>query len=107
MNTNEVPAPVLSFLRTQGLDLSQVIEVDFEDMASVGLDGFYCGLIVTQDPYFWRWGVELDETRSKVISVEEWRDVTSEYPISERLPGTGKSFGFMCIDVLHELNATQ
>ena len=106
-NTNEVPTPVLSFLKAQGLDLSQAIDVDFEDMASVGLGGFYSGLMVTQDHHFWRWEVELDETRSNVVSVEEWCDVTCEYPISEHLPGTGMSFGSMCIDVLRELNATQ
>ena len=106
-NIDKVPTPVISFLRSKGVDLSEAIDVDFEDMSAMGLDGFFSGLVVTPSWSFWRWEVELNDERSELASVEEWRDVTSEYPISEHLPGVGKSFGFLCLDVLREVNATQ
>ena len=106
-NIDKVPTPVISFLRSKRVDLSEAIDVDFEDLSSVGLKGFFSGLVVTPSRNFWRWEVELNDEGSELVSVEEWRDVTSRHPISEHLPGVGKSFGFLCLDVLHEVNSTQ
>jgi hypothetical protein len=106
-NIDKVPAPVLSFLSSQRVDLSEAIDVDFEDMSVLGLSGLYRGLLITPSGSFWRREVELNDARSELASVEEWRDVTSEHPISEHLPDVGKSFGFLCLDVLREINATQ
>jgi hypothetical protein len=37
--------------------------------------------------------------------VENWRKVTSTTPISAYQPGTGKSFGWLALDVLREMRA--
>lgn len=103
----EVLRPIREFLTSRGIDLATAIDVDFEDLGMVGLDGLYSGLIVTEAGRFWRWELALNDARSAVESVEEWSEVTSEYPLSEHMPGTGKSFASMCLAVLAELNATQ
>jgi hypothetical protein len=106
-NLSEVPLPIVEFLTSGGIDLTTAVDVDFEDMTMLGLDGMYRGLIVTAEGHFWRWELALNNARSAIDSVEEWRDVTTEYPVSEHLPGTGVSYGFMCLAVLAKLNATQ
>lgn len=35
--------------------------------------------------------------------VEDWREVTAKTPVSAHQPGTGKSFGWLALDVLREV----
>jgi hypothetical protein len=101
---DEIPSPIREFLASRGINLHTAIDVCYTDMTSLGLDGIYSGLIITSDGRFWRWELALDENRSAIEAVEKWCDVTSKYPVSEHVRGTGKSYAFMCLTVLRQLN---
>jgi len=103
-HAHEVPAAVLAYLRAKGIDLREAIEVDFEDLAALGMPDCYRGLVVTPQARFLRWELELDAAGVSVPASEVWRDCSPEYPISAHLPGTGRSFGFLCMEVLEELS---
>lgn len=102
---HEIPQPIRVFWESHSIDLRKAIDFEYEDLSAIGLDGHYGGLLVTSDKCFWRWEIVLDETREKIVAIEEWHDVTGEQVLSARMPGTGKGRGSMCLEILAQLNA--
>lgn len=102
---SEVPWPIREFLVAHEIDLASDVDVDFEDMSSLGLEGVYRGLVVKADAQFWRWELSLDESRTSIESIGAWDDVTGQHVPNEHAPGIGKNFAFLCLEVLAKLNA--
>lgn len=104
---HEIPQAIRAFWEAHSIDVSKAVDFEYENLGAIGLTGHYCGLLVTADQCFWRWELELDESRNQVVSIEEWRDVTSEQVLSAHMPGTGKSRGLMCLEILKQLHSSQ
>lgn len=61
----------------------------------------YQGCWLTREREFFRFSVLNPFDRVQPPIVEEWREVTQETTISAHVPGTGKSFGWLALDVLN------
>lgn len=101
---SEIPLPIRALLVSRGIDLSSAVDVDFEDMGTLGLQGTYRGLVVTADAHFWRWELTLDDSRTSIECIHEWVDVTHQHLPTEHAPGIGKNYAFMCLAALARLN---
>jgi len=62
----------------------------------------YYGMWLTLERQFFRFSVVISRDTGE-FELEEWRDVTAETIVNEHVPGTGKSFGFLALEVLREL----
>jgi hypothetical protein len=60
----------------------------------------YEGCWLTRDREFFRFSVLVPFDGIDPPVVEEWREVTAETDINQHVPGTGKSFGWLALDVL-------
>ena len=61
----------------------------------------YSGLLLTNNEVFIDFEFELDKNEKKIEHIETFRSV--ELEVSAHLKGTGKSFGCLCLEVLHEI----
>jgi hypothetical protein len=75
--------------------------VDIADQEGVVFRG--CWLTGTEE--FFDFSVLVPWQKGEPPVVENWREVTSETPVSAHQPGTGKSFGWLALDVLREARA--
>lgn len=64
----------------------------------------YLGTWLTLEGRFFQFSVLVSRTDAE-LEIEEWQDVTARTTVNAHLPGTGKSFGFLALEVLRESNA--
>lgn len=60
------------------------------------------GTWLTRSKAFWNFEVVVSRKTNQVISLEAFVEVTVSMLLSARSPGTGKSFGYLAIEVLDE-----
>jgi hypothetical protein len=65
----------------------------------------YRGCWLTAAEEFFDFSVLVPRRNDEPPVVENWREVTSTTPTSAYQPGTGKSFGWLALDVLREMRA--
>jgi hypothetical protein len=65
----------------------------------------YQGCWLTDAEEFFDFSVLVPWRNEEPPVVENWREVTSTTPTSEYQAGTGKSFGWLALDVLREMQA--
>lgn len=63
------------------------------------------GCWLTTQSQFFSFEVMVPRRDEEQISVERWEDVTARTAISGHLPGRGKSFGYLALEVLEEMAA--
>jgi hypothetical protein len=61
------------------------------------------GIWLTSDERFIDFEVEIARGSQRILSVDRWEEKTKETTVSLHQRGTGKSFGFLALDVLHQL----
>jgi hypothetical protein len=61
------------------------------------------GLWLTKDHRFFQFSILLPRGNEAAIEIEVWREVTAEMPINAHQPGTGKSFAYIALKVLDEI----
>src|SRR5690349_14743699 len=94
---------VIHTLRAHSLDPRKGILVECKDFLDQG-GHVYAGCWLTGDREFFRFAVLIPFNRADPPVVEEWREVTAEIVVNAHVPGTGKSFGWLALDVqTHEL----
>ena len=74
------------------------LDIDFPGMPPL------FGLLLTQDERFISFEIDTDPDHRLVVSVEMWKDVTSEQNLSFRNRGAGAGYGALAVKVLRELN---
>lgn len=89
---------VIHALRAHSLDPGKGILVEYADTPDQGGYVHY-GCWLTDDRKFFTFAVLIPFNRSAPPDVEEWREVTEEIVINAHMPGTGKSFGWLALDV--------
>ena len=60
------------------------------------------GLWLTESQQFWEFAVVVSSGAHAKATVERYENVTPSVVISAHQPGTGKSFGFLALEVLNE-----
>ncbi len=62
----------------------------------------WIGRWLTADARFLHFEVMRSRQSGRVIDVETWEDITASLPVTERSPGTGKSFAYLALEALRE-----
>ncbi len=62
----------------------------------------FCGIWLTEDREFWRFAVLASRSAGELLDIEEFSNITAAISTSGNLPGIGKSFGTVAIEVLSE-----
>jgi len=65
------------------------------------------GYWLSEDKRFFRFEVMVSRSQAVTANVELWQDASESVLVSAHQPGTGKSFGWLALDVLRELNEDQ
>ncbi len=77
--------------------------VTHTDMSGYEHTDCHGGLVVTGDGALFEYEVTLTDDGARVEESECHR-VDEKYAVAEHLPGKGKSYGWLCMEVLQELN---
>ncbi|MES3004424.1 MAG: hypothetical protein V4787_27280 [Pseudomonadota bacterium] len=86
-------------LENRGLSSSEGILVEFSEIPEQ--NGSFCkGIWLSDSRRFWHFEIVVPRGGPSAVSVEVFRDVTSEISVDAHIPGIGKSFGFLAIEVL-------
>lgn len=93
-------SPLLSI---SGLDAAKGIVAKLETVPEQG-GTYVSGIWVTPEHEFFRF--EAFEGENSAPDPEPLEDITSSVVVSNHLPGTGKSFGALAIEVLNEVRAS-
>lgn len=86
-----------------GLDPSEGILVKFSSMPDQGGECAYATWLTSAGSFFEIKAMIAYGTH-KLLEIETLMDVSSEVKISEHLPGVGKSFGALALEVLNEIS---
>ena len=63
------------------------------------------GTWLTNHLQFIDYEIYLDPKDEYLVEIDIWKNVTDQVEINPRNPGTGKSVGWLSIEVLEEMNA--
>ena len=90
-----------SLLLARGLDPGDGILVELSQIPGQGGDHFY-GVWLTSTKRFWRFEIQTPLDGGELV-VDVFEDATSEIVVSDHVPGTGRSFGALAIELLDEV----
>ena len=96
-----------ALLATYGFDANIGILVELKSVPDQGCWVHY-GMWLTESHRFLRFTAdekygERPLTGSGLLGVHQLEDITETIPTAARVPGTGKSFGCVALDVMHQL----
>lgn len=103
IENRDLPQALISYFEQHGLNTYQSLLVERSCLPCGGWDEAYTGKWITQDEKFYSYDIIFDKRKSRIVSVDLWQNVTDDIEISNHKPGTGKTFGSLCIELLHEL----
>jgi hypothetical protein len=92
---------LLSELTERGLDPTKGILAQLKYLPDQAGD-LYTGYWLSEDRRFYRFEVLVAREPRLSVKVEQWRDATPDLIVKARQLGTGKSFGFIALEVLDE-----
>jgi hypothetical protein len=86
-------------LKSQGQNPKQgvLVRIGYVD-EQMGVEAF--GIWLSSSEKFWEFSVTLSRQTGAVLSIESFDDATPKISVSEKLPGTGRSFGSLALQVL-------
>ena len=97
-----VPTPLRKALEVKGIDIETSIFLDYEqDFPGLSTDE---GTILTQDKEFFRFEIDLNKDRTKLIDFYLWENITTTVEVKKNKTGTGSTSGYLSLKVLSELN---
>jgi len=97
-----IPKPLRQVFEKKGIDFSSLIILDYEkDVFGGSTDE---GIFLTVDKVFYEFDADLNADETELIELYVLRDVSHRYEINEHQKGIGKTYGFMALEVLNELN---
>jgi hypothetical protein len=94
---------LIELLQAQSMPVERGVLVSIADVPEQSGQQ-YSGTWLTREGRFFQFDVLVPQTNAE-LEIEGWEDVTAQTIVSEHLPGTGKSFGFLALEVLRELQA--
>ena len=65
------------------------------------------GIILTKEGKFIEFDMDLNKERTELIELYIWKDITQRYEINAKKKGIGKTYGYLAMEVLKELNQSE
>ncbi len=102
---NNIPLPLIQIFEENNIDRNTSIFIEYEqDYPGTSADW---GKVLTSGGKFFEFDMDLNSERSELIQLNVFTDITDQYDISDHKKGIGKSFGFIALEVLNELNSEE
>ncbi len=98
------PVSIRRFFEGSGIHPEKDILVDYGEPVPY-LEENYVGVWVTTERRFISFEIKLGMCTLEIVSVVRWQDVTELLDISAHKRGTCKTYWWLCLEVLAELNA--
>ena len=98
------PESIRRFFEGSGIHPEKDILVDYGEPDPY-LEDNYVGVWITGQHRFISFEIKLGVSTLEIVSVVRWQDVTELLDISAHKRGTGKTYWWLCLEVLAELNA--
>lgn len=99
---NGIPKGLAEILGSKRINLKTCILLEYsQDFPGCSIDE---GIIVTEDEKFFEFELDLTKDRQHVIDFWAWKDLTMETEVTEHKRGTGKTWGYLALEVLQEMN---
>lgn len=67
---------------------------------------FFMGIWLTHQKKFWEFEVTASRSTRELLCLERFEDITAKTEVNAHLPGIGKSFGYLALQVQHELRGS-
>lgn len=99
-----LPNALIECFEGKGIDIETSILLWHDTMPFGGPTEAYRGGWLTQEKRFYEYEIYLDPEDKYVTEIDVWEDITDKVEINERKAGTGKTSGWLSIEVLNELN---
>ncbi len=97
-----LPRGLSDYLSLKGIDIDRAILVDYEqDFPGANTDE---GIVLTEEGEFYEFEIDLDASRGKLVTESAWVNITDRVDVNRSEPGSGASWGFLCMKVLREMN---
>jgi len=99
---NGVPEPLKRVFAENGIEIEKSIILEYEqDFPGISTDE---GMILTEEGKFYEFDADLNNDRTELIELYSFVDVSDRIEIEDHKKGIGKSYGFIAMEVLNELN---
>lgn len=100
------PDSIRKFFEGSGIRPEKDILVDYrEPVPYLEEQESYEGVWVTTERRFISFEIRLGISTQEIVSIIRWQDVTELLDVTAHKRGTGKTYWWLCLEVLEELNA--
>ena len=96
----ELPTPIEEFLNLKGINRKNSLLVEYHG-GPARYQMSYSGVLITNEENFIGFEFDLDVRETNIEHIEKFGSI--EINSSARVKGTGKSFGYLSKEVLHEI----
>lgn len=103
--SRNLPEALIKFFEENGIDTNLSILTWHDTMSFGGSTEAYRGEWLTQDKQFYSYEITLDPNDEFIDDVLQWENITDEVDLNQHSKGIGKTSGWLCIEVLNELNS--
>jgi hypothetical protein len=97
---NRLPEPIESMIANSGITRESAVLVE-EHSGPECCAHSYSGCFLTMKNEFWSYEVDLNHQETEIEYLEQWLKIDVE--VNQHQKGTGKSFGYLCTEVLSEI----
>ena len=99
---NGVPEPLMKVITEYGIEIEKSLILEYEqDYPGLSTDE---GMILTEEAKFYEFVADLNSDRTELIELYSFVDVSDRFEIEAHKKGIGKTYGFIAMEVLKELN---
>lgn len=99
------PDSIRRFFEGSGIRPETDILVDFDEPSPYTEEQeTYEGVWVTANRSFISFEIQLGKSTEEIVHVIRWQDITTSLAICAHKRGTGKTYWWLCLEVLEELN---
>ncbi|WP_160128641.1 hypothetical protein [Kordia antarctica] len=99
---NGIPQPLRQIFLEKGVDIDKSIIIEYEqNFHGISTDE---GIILTPHAEFFKFDVDLNSDKTELIELYSLTNISVKFEINEHKKGIGKTYGFLAMKVLRELN---
>ena len=101
---NGIPYPLEQLFLAKGIHIDTSILLNYgQDSLGVSTDE---GMVLTADAFFYKFDADLNPNRTALIELYSFVDVSDKFEINKHKKGIGKTYGYLAMEVLKELNCS-
>ncbi|MBY6192136.1 hypothetical protein KUV22_17070 [Microbulbifer agarilyticus] len=100
-DTEIFPDAIRCWLKSNNFSKDNSILVEF-GQGPICCDSTFSGTLLNEELEFWEFEIELDAKSGNIVEIYDWKNITKEISVTEHAKGVGKSWGFLCVQVLRE-----